>query len=122
MYMILKKWISIVIILCLTIPAFSFRQNSGAITGTIKDAITKSPIIEAVITVSSTAFKGQKFAITDSTGLYRITNLPPGNYTISFEMEGYEKIVRENIPLQEGMSVGMDSEMVKERKRHRKAK
>jgi hypothetical protein len=122
MHMILKKWFAIVITICLAFPAFSFQQNSAAITGTIKDANSKSPIIEAVITLSSTAFKGQKFAVTDSTGMYRITNLPPGNYTISFEMEGYEKIVRENIPLQEGMSVGVDYEMVKERKRHRKTK
>jgi len=122
MYMILRKWLVIVITICLVFPAFSSAQNSGAITGTIKDAHSKSPIIEAVITVSSTAFKGQKFAVTDSVGAYHITNLPPGNYTISFEMEGYEKFVRENVPLQEGMSVGVDHEMVKERKRNRKEK
>ena len=120
MYMIFRKWLANVITICLAITAFSFQQNSAAITGTIKDARSKSPIIEAVITLSSTAFKGQKFAITDSSGGYRINNLPPGNYTISFEMEGYEKFVRENIPLQEGASVGVDYEMVKERKRGRK--
>src|SRR5690349_1824072 len=111
MYMTLKKWLTKVIIICLALTAFSFRQNSATITGTIKDARSKSPIIEAVITLSSTAFKGQKFAVTDSSGLYRIANLPAGNYTISFEMEGYQKVVRENVALQEGMSVGVDYEM-----------
>lgn len=92
------------------------RQSKAIISGTIKDAKTKSPITEAVITLSSDAFKGQKFAVTDSSGTYKINNLPAGNYTIIFEMEGYQKFVRDSITLRDGMSVGINYEMVKERK------
>lgn len=95
---------------------FSQENKQGVISGIVKDARTKSPITEAVITLSSNAFKGQKFAVTDSSGVYKIHNLPPGNYSIMFEMEGYEKFVRDSLTLKNGMSLGCDYEMVEERK------
>lgn len=88
----------------------------GIISGVVKDAKTKQPITDAVITLSSNAFKGQKFAVTNTEGMYRIDKLPPGNYSISFEMEGYQKFVRDSLKLKEGMSVGVDYAMVKQRK------
>lgn len=94
----------------------SQQSGQGIITGIVKDAKTKLPITDAVITVSSNVFKGQKFAVTDTTGMYRINNLPGGKYTISFEMEGYEKFVRDSLTLKDGMSLDVDHEMVKERK------
>ncbi len=104
------------------VTAFSFftvyskQIKQGVITGIVKDANTKSPITEAVITLSSSAFKGQKLAVTDSAGVYKINNLPPGNYSIMFEMEGYKKFVRDSLTLKDGMSLGVNYEMVKERK------
>src|SRR3712207_5709120 len=92
------------------------QQTKAIISGTIKDAKTKSPITEAVITLSSDAFKGQKFAVTDSSGVYKINNLPAGKYTIIFEMECYQKFIRDSITLKEGMSVGINYEMVRERR------
>ncbi|GEO10343.1 hypothetical protein SAE01_28390 [Segetibacter aerophilus] len=86
------------------------------ISGIVKDARSKTPLNEAVVTLSSSAFQGQKFALTDSTGMYSVRNLPAGNYKIAFEMEGYEKFTQENIALQPGMSLGVSFEMVKARK------
>lgn len=50
----------------------------GMITGIVKNAKTKLPIKDVVITINSSAFKGQNFAVTDTDGVYRINNLPPG--------------------------------------------
>ena len=98
------------------------QQNKQVIiSGTIKDAQTKSPLTEAVITLRSTAFAGQKFSLTDSAGLYKVANLPAGNYTIVFEMEGYEKIVQDSLILKDGMAVNLNYEMIKGRKKSRKS-
>lgn len=120
MHVNLKKLLAVVIACCLFFSVFAQEKKAAIISGTVKDARTKLPLNEAVITLSSTAFEGQKFALTDSTGIYRIGNLPAGNYTISFEMEGYEKFTHENIALQDGMSLGVSFEMVRERKGRRK--
>jgi hypothetical protein len=97
-------------------PAAAQPIKPSIISGTVKDAGTKSPLNEAVVTLSSSTLQGQKLALTDSTGTYSVRNLPAGKYTISFEMEGYEKSIYENIVLQEGMSLGVSFQMVKERK------
>ena len=96
---------------------FSQEKKACIISGVVKDARTKLPLIEAVITLSSNAFEGQKFALTDSSGTYSIKNLPAGNYTIAFEMEGYEKSTRDSVALKEGMSMAVSFEMTKEKKR-----
>lgn len=111
-----KKLLPFIVATFLVLNVFAQEKKAAIISGTIKDAHSKTPLNEAVVTLSSSAFQGQKFALTDSTGTYRIGNLPAGNYTISFEMEGYEKFVQENIALQEGMSLGVSFQMVQERK------
>lgn len=104
----------------LFLQAFSQEGKEGAITGIIKDAQSKTPLVEAVITLSSNAFEGQKFVLTDTAGKYKINDLPAGNYSVSFEMEGYQKHVQDSVILKEGTSVALSYEMVKEKKRSRK--
>ena len=102
-----------------TVPFFTVigqEKKQGIISGVVKDARSKSPLNEAVVTLTSNAFKGQKFALTDSTGMYKVSNLPAGYYTVAFEMEGYEKFVQDSIKLQEGMSLGVSFQMARERK------
>jgi Ca-activated chloride channel family protein len=116
--MIFKKPLLLLATVLLFMNGFSQEKKAAAITGSVKDARTKFPLIEAVITLSSNAFEGQKFALTDSSGAYNVKNLPAGNYTVVFEMEGYEKFTRDSVDLKEGMSLAISSEMVKEKKRN----
>ena len=114
--MSLKKSMLLIAAIVLLVPVFAQEKKAAIISGVVKDARTKSPLNEAVVTLSSSAFKGQKFALTDSTGMYKVSNLPAGFYTITFEMEGYEKFVQDSIKLQEGMSLGVSFQMARERK------
>lgn len=119
--MIIKKMLLFFVTAFLFSNLFARQEKQGIISGMIKDAHTKSPIIEAVITLSSDAFEGQKFAVTDTAGRYKINNLPAGNYSISFEMEGYQKYVQNSIFVKEGMSVAVSYDMQKEKKRNNKS-
>jgi archaellin len=101
----------------ISIGAFSQEKSPAIISGTIKDADTRLPLPEAVVTLKSDSFKGEKYTITDSTGVYRVSNLNPGTYSITFEMEGYQKFLKDNIVLTPGMSLGVSFEMIKERKK-----
>jgi hypothetical protein len=105
----------------LSFIVFAQEKKPAIISGIVKDAQTKSPLLEAVVTLKSNAFEGEKYAVTDSTGLYRINNLPPGTYSVSFEMEGYEKFSKDGIVVVPGMSLGVSFEMIKEQKRMKKA-
>ena len=105
----------------LSFAVFGQQKKPAIVSGIVKDARTKAPLIEAVVTLKSDAFEGEKYAVTDSTGMYRINNLPPGTYTVSFEMEGYEKFSKDGIVVVPGMSLGVSFEMIKEQKRMKKA-
>jgi hypothetical protein len=110
----LKKVLAVVVAIFALFPAFTQDKKKAAISGFVHDSRTKSPLFEAVVTLQSDAFTGQRFAITDSSGKYLIDNLPKGTYTISFEMEGYKKFTKENIQLPEGMSLGVSFQMARE--------
>lgn len=111
-----KKLLLFVLTAFLFFTVWSQQTYQGIISGIVKDAKTKLPITDAVITLSSNAFKGQKFAVTNTEGIYKINNLAPGKYIISYEMEGYEKLVCDSLTLKDGKSVELDYEMVKVRK------
>lgn len=116
MRMDLNKLWSVTVMVLLLLPVFAQEKKAAVISGMVKDSRTKSPLNEAIVTLSSNAFEGQKFALTNSTGMYKVSNLPPGYYTISFEMEGFKKFAKDSIRLQEGMSLGVSFEMAGERK------
>ena len=114
------KTFLVIVTVFLYIVTSGQTNKQGILSGRIKDAQTKSPLTEAVITLRSTSFTGQKFALTDSSGAYKVTNLPAGNYTVVFEMEGYEKYVQDSLILKDGMTVDLNYEMVKGKKKNRK--
>lgn len=73
----------------ITVVNFSLNLNSGAIAGTITDAITTLPIPNATAAV----FQGTAlidFVLTDVNGDYIISDLAPGNYTVLAFKKGYQ--------------------------------
>ena len=118
----LAKVLLFIAAILLVVTTFAQDKKAGTISGVVKESRSKSPLNEAVVTLSSDAFSGQKFALSDSAGMYHVSNLPAGNYTISFEMEGYEKFVQSNLALRPGMSLHVNPEMVKERRMSRRPK
>jgi len=96
--------------LCLFVTAFT-QEKKGMFSGSVKASATKLPLYDAVITLSSPVLGGKKFAVTDSAGNYRITNLSKGTYSITIEMEGFDTIHYNNIFLPKGMSQGVSVEM-----------
>src|SRR5262249_52709765 len=47
-------------------------------------------------------------AVTDQEGYYRLLNLPPGEYTIASELQGFSKVVRANILVRAGLNLAVD--------------
>lgn len=114
-----KNLVLLMAAVLLSIAAFSRQEKPATISGTVKDARTKLPIPEAVVTLRANCFEGEKYALTDSAGIYRISNLPAGTYNISFEMEGYEKSSKDSIVVSPGMLLAVKYEMIKERKKRK---
>jgi hypothetical protein len=83
---------------CLTIlPSPAYAQ--AALAGVVRDA---SGLVLPGVTVeasSSSLIEKSRTAVTDGSGQYRIPELTPGLYTVSFTLAGFATIRRENVDL-----------------------
>ena len=76
------------LVLALAFSGVAFAQNlTGALRGTASLA-DGSGVPGVLVTASSSAIQGARTAVTTESGQYIIRNLPPGDYTVTFELEG----------------------------------
>src|SRR5262245_56047878 len=69
----------------------------ATVAGVIRDA---SAAVLPGVTVeasSSVLIEKTRTVVSDGTGQYRITDLPPGTYTVSFALTGFSTVKREGI-------------------------
>ncbi|MCL4845857.1 MAG: carboxypeptidase regulatory-like domain-containing protein [Acidobacteria bacterium] len=67
--------------------------QTGIIQGTVRD--TGNLVLPGVtVTVASSALQGTRTTVTDGNGVYVLRGLPPGIYTVLFELAGFEPLER----------------------------
>jgi Carboxypeptidase regulatory-like domain len=89
---------AVVVLTCLVVvPSWSFAQSS--ITGVVRD--TSGAVLPGVSVEASSDVLIEKVrsAVTDDTGQYRITELRPGTYTVTFTLTGFSTVKREQLEL-----------------------
>jgi hypothetical protein len=93
----LLKGVLLVASCLVVLPASAFAQAS--ITGVVKDAsgaVLPGVTVEAA---SPVLIEKVRADVTDGTGQYRIQNLLPGTYTVTFTLTGFSTFKREGIEL-----------------------
>src|ERR1051326_7820021 len=91
------------------LPAAALAQSS--ITGTVKDA---SGAVLPGVTVeagSPVLIEKVRSAVSDNTGTYRILDLRPGTYTVTFTLTGFSPVKRENFVLAADFIGTLNAEM-----------
>ena len=76
------------------------KDTSGAVLPGVTVEVTSPALIEKV-----------RSATTDSNGLYRIVNLPPGVYTVTFTLSGFNAWRRQGVEVSPGFTAAIDSDM-----------
>jgi outer membrane receptor protein involved in Fe transport len=64
--------------------AHSQSATAGAISGVITDQRSGEPLPGIPIEITSTSLLGNRSAFTDDLGAYKVTDLPPGEYVVTF--------------------------------------
>ena len=85
----------------LLLPAVSNAQgtSTGAITGTVKDA-SGGVLPGVAVEVSSPALiEKVRSTVTDEKGEYKIIELRPGTYSVTFTLQGFNTFKRDGIEL-----------------------
>src|SRR5215207_9823691 len=91
------------------VPAMA--QAQSVFTGTVKDtsgAVMPGVTVEAA---SPVLIEKVKSAITDENGLYRIVDLRPGTYTLTFTLPGFNTITRTEVELQSNFTSTINVEL-----------
>src|SRR5213596_896576 len=104
------------VLLCsivLALPAAALAQSSegASIAGVVKDtsgAVMPGVTVEAA---SPALIEKVRSVITDERGLYRIVDLRPGTYTVTFTLPGFSIFKREGIELTTSFTATINAEM-----------
>ncbi|MCJ7644837.1 MAG: carboxypeptidase-like regulatory domain-containing protein, partial [Candidatus Aminicenantes bacterium] len=89
-------WMGFLLILCSL--AFSQSKETGAISGTILDE-ENNPLPGATVTITSPNLMGSREFVADAQGQYRFPALPPGEYTVKAQLQGFATSVQRVIRL-----------------------
>jgi hypothetical protein len=105
---LLVAWILLVSFLLL-LPAAASAQSS--ITGVVRD--TSGAVLPGVTVEASgpALIEGSRTAVTDNQGAYRIVDLRPGVYTVSFTLSGFSTLKREGLDLPAEFTATVNGEL-----------
>ena len=97
------------------LPSAAFAQGGGAsTTGTIQGRVTDSSgaVLPGVTVVAaSPSMIGTQNQVSTETGAFRFPAVPPGIYTITFELAGFNSVKREGIQISLGFTANVNVEM-----------
>ena len=93
----------------LILPSVAHAQSAFA--GTVRD--TSGGVLPGVTVGASSPALIEKVrtATTDATGQYRLVDLRPGTYTVTFSLAGFTTLVREGIRLEADFTAPLNIEM-----------
>lgn len=81
-------WVAVVV--CTIVSGLGVRAASaqssttGAVVGQVRDAKTSEPLAGVTVVASSRLLAQNHSALTDEKGAYKISELPPGDYVVTF--------------------------------------
>ena len=100
---------TVALLVCL--PAASRAQSGSSIAGVVKDttgAVMPGVTVEAA---SPALIEKVRTAVTDTAGQYKIVNLVPGTYTVTFTLTGFNTVKREGIELTAAFTANVNADL-----------
>jgi hypothetical protein len=83
------------LVLFVAIGAFAQTGETGAITGTVSQGAT--PLPGVTVEVKSANLQGTRTEVTDGQGHFRFSLLPPGDYTLTASLSGFNTVTQKNV-------------------------
>jgi hypothetical protein len=106
---LLASVVVIAAVLVMATPASA--QSGSSIAGVVKDA-TGAVMPGVTVEASSPALiEKVRSAVTDAAGQYKIVNLVPGTYTVTFTLTGFNTIRREGIELTAAFTANVNADL-----------
>src|SRR5262245_9428295 len=100
-----------VLVSLIVIPTAAYAQATASIVGTARDA---SGAVLPGVTVEASSpvlIEKTRTVVTGGAGLYSIESLPPGTYTVTFTLAGFNTIKREGVQLTGSFAATVNADM-----------
>jgi len=97
--------------LLLITPATALAQTNGTIAGVVRDttgAVMPGVTVEAA---SPALIEKARTVVTDGEGLYKIIDLRPGSYIVTFTLSGFNTVRREGVELTSSFTATVNAEL-----------
>ena len=95
----MRRVVLVVLLNCLSLPdALRAQSTNASLTGRITDP-KKAVITAATITVINTGTGIHYEGLTNETGTYYVSNLPPGRYRLEVEKVGFKAVIQSGVIL-----------------------
>jgi hypothetical protein len=106
-----SKLLTLVLSYLTLLPAAAWAQTNGAIAGVVKDAsgaVLPGVVVEAA---SPALIERVRDVVTDGQGLYTISDLRPGVYSVTFTLSGFSTVKREGITLTTNFTATVNADL-----------
>jgi carboxypeptidase family protein len=84
--------------------------TTGAINGKVTDA-TGANMPGVTVSISSPSMQGTRSDVTGTDGIYRFSAIPPGEYKVTYELTGFETVIREGLRVGLGFTATVNVEL-----------
>jgi Carboxypeptidase regulatory-like domain/TonB dependent receptor/TonB-dependent Receptor Plug Domain len=86
------------------------QERFGSLAGTVTDT-TKAAVPGATVTATNKATGAQRVAVSGSDGSYRVPDLDPGRYSVTIELQSFQKVSVEDAIVLLGRTLTVDAEL-----------
>jgi hypothetical protein len=93
-----------------TVVGQTVSSTTGAINGKVTD--TTGAVLPGVsVSISSQSMQGTRTDVTNPDGVYRFSAIPPGDYKVTYELGGFDTVVREGLRVGLGFTATVNVEL-----------
>lgn len=97
----------------LALAPTALAQGTSVITGTTLDALTLEPQAGVAVTARSPSLQGERRAVSDAAGVYRLDQLPSGTYELTMTKASYQPFTRADVQVRLDRTIRVNAFLVR---------
>ncbi len=105
-----SSWLVAGLVFVLMACTIDAQERFGGVTGTVADA-SDAAVPGATVTVTNKETGAMKVVVSGADGTYRVPDLDPGRYSISIELQGFQKVVVDDLIVLLGRTLTADAKL-----------
>ena len=103
-----SRLVLLALALAVMVPSLAAAQSIAGVVRDTSGAVLPGVTVEAA---SPALIEKVRTAVSDGTGQYRIENLTPGTYTVTYSLPGFTTVKREGVEVTTGVTLTLNADM-----------